>query len=75
FESCRKLPPLHPIINKTSPCLNAVDWSSGNICNKTVANGIAEPELICQKNYSPNIGKAFRKIIPHFSSKETSKLA
>ncbi|CAL9001548.1 unnamed protein product [Prunus brigantina] len=36
----------HPIMNKTSPCLNVVDWSSGNICNKTAANGIAEPELI-----------------------------
>lgn len=57
---------LNPMMNKTRPCMKAVDGSSGNANSKIAARGMAEPELICDNIILPELGKRWDKISPIF---------
>ena len=54
----------NPRMNKASPCINAVDGSSGNTSSKTAAVGTSEAELICDRIILPELGKHFARLSP-----------
>ncbi|EEF29172.1 conserved hypothetical protein [Ricinus communis] len=50
------------MMNKTKPCMNAVDGSSGNIASRIEAKGMAEPALIYNRSIQPELGKCLARI-------------
>ncbi|MCH89822.1 hypothetical protein A2U01_0010724 [Trifolium medium] len=54
----------NPMMNRTRPCMTAVDGSSGNPNNRIAARGTAEPELICDNIILPEFGNLCDKLSP-----------
>ena len=54
----------NPMMNKTKPCMAAVDGLSGKTSRSSAASGMADTELICAKIILPESGRILERISP-----------